>query len=104
MTSSFSDAQAKEWFDVDGIRKSPAQFDLKKLENICGQHIAASDDAALRHEIEAYLAAADLPPFTSAQSIGLEKAMYCLKERAKTLPELIEKGHFVLTSRPIRAG
>jgi glutamyl-tRNA synthetase len=97
----FSDEQAKEWFDVDGIRKSPAQFDLKKLENICGQHIAASDDAALRREIEAYLAAADLPPFTSAQSIGLEKAMYCLKERAKTLPELIEKGHFVLTSRPI---
>ena len=45
--------------------------------------------------------AADLPPFTSAQADGLEKAMYCLKERAKTLPELIEKGHFVLTSRPI---
>lgn len=99
----FSDAQAKEWFDIDGIRKSPAQFDLKKLENICGQHIAVADDAALRHEIEAYLAAADLAPFTSAQSEGLEKAMYCLKERAKTLPELIEKGHFILTSRPIEA-
>ena len=27
--------------------------------------------------------------------------MFCLKERAKTLPELIEKGHFVLTNRPI---
>ncbi|MGC1505647.1 MAG: glutamate--tRNA ligase [Sulfitobacter sp.] len=97
----FSDAQALEWFDLDGIRKSPAQFDLKKLENICGQHIAASDDAALRQECEAYLAAADLPALTPQQSDGLERALYCLKERAKTLPELIEKAHFILTSRPV---
>jgi len=27
--------------------------------------------------------------------------MYCLKERAKTFPELIEKAHFVLAARPI---
>jgi len=97
----FTDAQAKEWFDLDGIRKSPAQFDLKKLENICGQHIAVTDDAALRHECEAYLAAAALPALNKQQSEGLERAMYCLKERAKTFPELLEKAHFVLTSRPI---
>lgn len=29
--------------------------------------------------------------------------MYCLKERAKTLPEIIEKAHFILTERPILA-
>tara|TARA_R110002049_G_scaffold37995_1_gene118755 strand:- start:864 stop:2264 length:1401 start_codon:yes stop_codon:yes gene_type:complete len=97
----FSDAQAREWFDIDGIRKSPAQFDLKKLENICGQHIAVTDDAALRHEIGGYLAAAGLPALTDAQGDGLERAMYCFKERAKTLPELLEKGHFILTSRPV---
>ncbi|KEJ89495.1 glutamate--tRNA ligase [Sulfitobacter donghicola] len=97
----FSDAQAKEWFDITGIRKSPAQFDLKKLENICGQHIAISDDAALVQEIQAYLAAANQPMFTNAQFEGLERAMYCLKERAKTLPELIEKGHFILAERPL---
>ncbi len=61
----FTDAQAKEWFDLDGIRKSPARFDLKKLENICGQHIAVADDAALRHEIEGYLAAAACLPSRS---------------------------------------
>ena len=99
----FTDAQAKDWFDLDGIRRSPAQFDLRKLENICGQHIAIADDAALRRECEAYLAAANLPALTAAQSTGLEAALYCLKERAKTLPELIEKAHFVLTSRPIEA-
>ncbi|AAV95424.1 glutamate--tRNA ligase [Ruegeria pomeroyi] len=97
----FTDAQAREWFDLDGIGKSPARFDLKKLENLSGQHIAVSDDAALRHEIEAYLAAAGLPALTQTQSGDLERAMYCLKDRARTFPELIEKAAFVLASRPI---
>ena len=97
----FTDAQAKEWFDLDGIGKSPARFDFKKLENICGQHIAVADDAALLHEIEGFLAATGATPLTEAQKHGMLKAMYCLKERAKTFPELIEKAHFVLASRPI---
>ncbi|SFS75088.1 glutamyl-tRNA synthetase [Sulfitobacter marinus] len=97
----FTDAQAKEWFDLDGIRKSPAQFDLKKLESICGQHIAVADDAALRKEIEAYLSAAGRPALTSQQGDGLERAMYCLKDRAKTFPELLDKAQFILASRPI---
>ena len=97
----FTDIQALEWFDLDGIGKSPARFDTKKLENICGQHIAISDDAALQHEIEAFLAATDVPTLTSHQSDGLLAAMPSLKERSKTFPELHEKAYFVLTSRPI---
>ncbi len=97
----FNDAQAQEWFDLDGIRKSPAQFDLKKLENICGQHIAVADDAALRREIVDYLDAAGLPALTPAQQDGLERAMYCLKERAKIFPELLDKASFILKARPI---
>ena len=27
--------------------------------------------------------------------------MYCLKDRAKTFPEILEKAHFVLSQRPI---
>jgi len=97
----FSDAQARDWFDLDGIGKSPARFDLKKLENLSGQHIAVSDDAALRRELEAYLASAGRPALTEAQGAALEQAMYCLKDRARTFPELLEKAHFVLSSRPI---
>ncbi|MDA5555974.1 glutamate--tRNA ligase [Shimia sp. MMG029] len=97
----FSDAQAKEWFDLDGIGKSPARFDTKKLENICGQHIAVSDDAALLQEIIAFRAAAGLTPLTDAQSVLLREAMYCLKDRAKTFPDLLEKAQFALASRPL---
>ncbi|WP_299983160.1 glutamate--tRNA ligase [uncultured Ruegeria sp.] len=97
----FTDAQAKEWFDLDGIGKSPARFDLKKLENLCGQHIAVGEDAALQQEIKGYLAAADLTPLTATQSGDLTRAMYCLKDRARMFPELLDKAHFVLASRPI---
>ncbi|SPF80734.1 glutamate--tRNA ligase [Pseudoprimorskyibacter insulae] len=97
----FTDAQARDWFNLEGIGKAPARLDFKKLENLCGQHIAQSDDAALLHEIVAYLDATDLPALTDAQAENLQKAMYCLKERAKTLPELLEKGHFALISSPV---
>ncbi len=99
----FTDEQARSWFDLDGIGKSPARFDLKKLENLSGQHIAASDDAALRQEIDAYLKASGQPALSTAQSSDLERAMYCLKDRARTFPELVEKAHFVLAARPIEA-
>ncbi|MBI1217609.1 MAG: glutamate--tRNA ligase [Rhodobacteraceae bacterium] len=97
----FSSEQAKSWFDLSGIGRAPARLDFKKLENLCGQHIAATDDAALLHEIEAYLAAAERPALSGTQQDGLLRAMYCLKDRAKTFVELIEKAHFALTDRPV---
>ena len=98
----FSDAQAREWFNLAGINKSPARFDTKKLENLCGQHIAIADDAALLHELQAFLAETGAAPLSDTQADGMLRAMYCLKERAKMFPELIEKAHFVLTSRPVQ--
>ena len=98
----FSDAQAREWFDMDGIGKSPARFDVKKLENLCGQHMAQSDDAALQQEIITYMRAADLPVLNDAKQAGLLAALPFVKERSKTFPELIEKSQFILSDRPIQ--
>ncbi|SFS12690.1 glutamate--tRNA ligase [Yoonia litorea] len=97
----FSDAEAKEWFNLEGIGKSPARFDFKKLENLCGQHIAVANDAALLQELQSFRKSVALPALTETQAEGMLRAMYCLKERAKTFPELTEKAHFVLTERPI---
>jgi glutamyl-tRNA synthetase len=90
-----------EWFDLSGIGRSPARLDFKKLENLCGQHIAVMDDAALLHELDGYRAAAGLPVLSPGQREGLARALYALKDRAKTFPELLEKAHFILTERPI---
>ena len=97
----FTTEQAIDWFDLTGIKKSPARFDTKKLANLCGQHIAAMDNAALLQGIQEYLTLSGHNAFTDSQVTDLERAMYCLKDRAKTYPELVDKAHFVLTSRPI---
>lgn len=97
----FSDEQAKEWFDLKGIGKSPARLDFKKLENLCGQHIAATDDAALLAEIEAFFSATNQPALTPEKKELFKNALFCLKDRAKTFPELIDKAAFVFADRPI---
>ena len=97
----FTSEQAMAWFDLSGIGRSPARLDFRKLENICGQHMAVAEDAALLHELQAYLASAGQPALTSGQADLLKQSLYCLKDRAKTFPELIEKAQFALALRPI---
>ena len=97
----FSDAQAREWFDLAGIGKSPARFDTKKLEHLCGQHIASSENAALQQELLAFRTAIGEKNLPDVKLALLSDAMNCLKERAKTFPELLEKAEFLLADRPI---
>lgn len=97
----FTSAEAMKVFSLEGIGRAPARLDFRKLESTCGHHIAMGDDAALLHELEGYLAAAARPALTALQRERLLKAMPVLKERAKTFPELLEKGEFALASRPI---
>ncbi len=97
----FSDAEALEWFDLGGINRAPARLDFKKLDNLAGKHIAASEDAALLAELEAWLAATGAAPLTDAQREALGRAMYCLKERARGFGQLLEQAHFLFAERPI---
>ena len=99
----FTSAEAMAMFDLKGIGRAPARLDFKKLENTCGHHIAMTDDAALLHELQAFMAVAGRPALDPAQSDRLLRAMYCVKDRAKTFPELLEKAHFALISRPVVA-
>jgi len=97
----FTSEQAKTWFDLKGIGRAPARLDFKKLENLCGQHMAAADNAALLQELEAYLAATGQPALTQAQRALMLAGMPSLKDRAKTFPELLEKARYILATRPI---
>jgi glutamyl-tRNA synthetase len=97
----FTDEQAKEWFDLGGINKSAARFDFKKLQNLSGQHIAGADNAALLQKILAYRVKSDMAPLTDEVTQGLRRALYCLKDRAKTFGELLDKAHFIFVQRPL---
>lgn len=99
----FTTGQALEWFDIAGIRKSPARYDLRKLEHVSGAHIARMEDADLVAQCSDWCVANGRPPLTETQMAALEQAMFCLKERAKTLGDLYEKASFILKNRPMLA-
>jgi glutamyl-tRNA synthetase len=96
----FTDAQAKEWFGFDGIGKSPARLDFKKLENICGQHIASANDDELLSEIVAYQSAIGAQPLSEEKKSALYAALPLVKSGSRTFGQLLEKSHFVLGERP----
>jgi glutamyl-tRNA synthetase len=97
----FTDEQAKSWFDLSGIGRAPARLDFKKLDHLTGLHMSAADDAALLHELQAYLAATGQPPLTDSQTKAMLLAMPLVKDKAKGFAQVLEKAHFILTSRPI---
>lgn len=97
----FSDLDAQTWFDLDNIGKSPARFDMKKLQNLCGQHIANTGDTELLGELVEYCASAGEDFSTKETQTILLTALYCAKDRSKTYQELIEKLHFCITKRPV---
>jgi glutamyl-tRNA synthetase len=97
----FTSEEAMRMFDLKGIGRAPARLDFKKLENTCGHHMAMAEDAALLHELEAYLAATGRPSLTDSQRARMQAALPFLKKSAKTFPELLEKASFLMISRPV---
>jgi glutamyl-tRNA synthetase len=102
----FSTEQIIAWFGLETLGKSPARFDFIKLENLNGHYIRASEDvdliAALRtllpHLPQEKSHAAGL---NDAHWRMLELAMPGLKERAKTLVELLDSAEFLFAKRPL---
>jgi glutamyl-tRNA synthetase len=97
----FTTEQAVEWFDLAQIGRSPARFDFAKLENLSGQHIRAAEDGVLLAHVENFLAAQKKPPLDDTQRGRMLRAMPGLKERAKTIPQMLEMARFLLNSRPM---
>ena len=102
----FSTEEMIAAFDLPQIGRSPARFDFAKLENLDGHYIRHSDDAELLvalerllpHVAEGAALAAKLTPALRQQLLA---AMPSLKERAKTLLDVIDGASFLLIDRPI---
>jgi len=96
----FTTEQAVEWFDLEQVGKSAARFDFVKLENLNGQHIRETPDDLLVEAIEDLIAAQYQPPIDANRKEMLVQAMPGLKSRAKTLLELVDNSHYILSERP----
>jgi glutamyl-tRNA synthetase len=102
----FSTEEMIAAFDLPQIGRSPARFDFAKLESLNGHYIRTTADAALVDAIDQLLPhlaggnviAAKMTPRLREQWLA---AMPSLKERAKTLIDLIDGAHFLLADRPL---
>jgi glutamyl-tRNA synthetase len=102
----FSTEEMIAAFDLPQIGRAPARFDFAKLESLNGHYIRQSGDAELLEAIDRLLPhiadgttlAAKLTPRLGEQWLA---AMPSLKERAKTLLDLIDGAHFLLADRPL---
>jgi glutamyl-tRNA synthetase len=93
-------------FDLEGIGRSPSRFDFAKLENLNGHYIRQTGDAELLREIEVLLDhIPDGPAFKAKLDDEMRgkllAALPGLKERAKTLLELIDGAKFLFAERPL---
>ena len=95
-----------EWFDLDAIGRSAARFDFAKLENLNGHYLRATPDAEIVQRLKALIP--ELPERAAlAERIGrdgwrkLERAVPGLKERAKTLVELLDNAAYLFAARPL---
>ncbi|MCI5045427.1 MAG: glutamate--tRNA ligase [Aquisalinus sp.] len=94
-----STQDAKNWFDFDGINKSPARLDLEKLNHINAHHLRELDaDSLLRLSLP-FLEKEGFSP-NEMQREQLLRAAPFLKERASNLSDVVSASAFILTTQP----
>ena len=101
----FSDAEMVAAFDLPQIGRSPARFDFAKLENLNGHYLREAPDEEIVAALEGLL-----PVLGPARGLGrgfdpalrakLVQAMPGLKERAKTLVEVLDSASFLYGPSP----
>ncbi|HST93641.1 MAG TPA: glutamate--tRNA ligase [Microvirga sp.] len=104
----FSTQEMIDAFDLASIGRSPARFDFAKLENLNGHYMRQADDERLVQALEDLLPELDHDEhhlgrtLTPALRNKLVAAMPGLKERAKTLVELLDSAYYLYAKRPLR--
>ncbi|MFZ5736394.1 MAG: glutamate--tRNA ligase [Pseudomonadota bacterium] len=102
----FTTQEMIEAFDLPAIGRSAARFDFAKLESLNGHYIRQSDDHCLVTQLEDLLKYIPQGPalaakFDDSVRAKLAQAMPGLKERAKTLIELLDNAGFIFADRPL---
>jgi len=87
----FTRAELVERFDIKDVSSAGAVFDQTKLEWLSHEHIKAADGARLAALVHPFVEAAGL---TAPPPDRLGPMLDTLRERARTLRELVEVGRF----------
>ncbi|MEL7348919.1 MAG: glutamate--tRNA ligase [Pseudomonadota bacterium] len=96
----FTTDQLIEWFGLAAIGRSAARFDFQKLAAVNGHHMRQTDDDTLMAAVEDVAAITGIS-FDEPRRAALREALPGLKERAKTVVELIDLAYYILADRPL---
>lgn len=96
-----NDEQAIAWFDFDGIGRSPSQFDIVKLDFVNSHYMRLKSDAEMLDLVTSRFETRLERALTADDKDVLLKAMPGLKERAKTLNEMVDIGYFYVAPLPL---
>lgn len=97
----FSEDAIADVFTLGGINSAPARLDFDKMDYINAQHIVQADNDALLDAAMPFLTDANEGPLSEIQRSRVSAAMDSLKPRSKTLKELAEQAHYLLSARPL---
>jgi len=89
--------RATELFDLSGVGRSPARFDLKKLQNLNGHYIREADDVRLTELVAPRMGFV----MDDEQRDLMTRAMPVLKTRAANLDEIADGAQFLFRTRPL---
>ncbi|MBT7560176.1 MAG: glutamate--tRNA ligase [Rhodobacterales bacterium] len=96
----FSTADAISWFDFSGIGKSPSRLDFKKLNNVSAHHIKTSSDEMVSNDLFAYAKEIGIE-ISENNKLKITKSISLVRDKSKTLCDVLDKCHFILTALPI---
>src|SRR5258707_5076640 len=86
----FSREQFVEWFDLDHLGKSPAQYDPDRLNWLNAHYIKEADNARLETLTKPFLADLGIDAAMIEQGPPLELVIGLLKDRASTVKEIAD--------------
>ncbi|MFM0742086.1 glutamate--tRNA ligase [Paraburkholderia xenovorans] len=86
----FTREQFVEWFDLDHLGKSPAQYDHDKLNWLNAHYIKEADNARLAELAKPFFAELNIDDAAIAQGADLTAVVALLKDRASTVKEIAE--------------
>ncbi|KNH09833.1 Glutamyl-tRNA synthetase [Candidatus Burkholderia brachyanthoides] len=86
----FSREQFVEWFDLEHLGRSPAQYDHNKLNWLNAHYIKEADNARLAELAKPFLADAGIDAAALGQGALLDQVVALLKDRASTVKDIAD--------------
>lgn len=89
--------QAIEWFDIDGLGKSPSRLDFDKMRNMNAQYLRKYDNAVLAEMIFAH----HNGKLSDTSKKAISKAIESMKPRAELVTDLYELAEMFIVDKPL---